>query len=272
MEHEFCYEGAVPRDGSFESELSPIFTCPECGAATVRNGRNPNYFGCTRYPLCLGVAVAVPYDGSGYGRPDSYRTLLLAAWARGVLVLSGPRFLGGRALWWMYVNAINAFEREDADDPIHWSTLETLPSASILRGVLAADWLLSWWTGQKWDLLRAAHVERVRTLIGITSTETGDLLLPPRHILRALPLPKIVREYMDDFGDDQFEASLTSAEAPPSPVRCVVCAGVAEPKHGDTSLGQLWSCGNCGAQIVYEDDYLRYAYNKPILNDPSSWE
>lgn len=225
--------------------------CPECGVPMVeREGRvnqdgNNRFFGCSRFPLCIGTRPA----GSGV---DSYTSLLRNAYTRAVVFLASPRLMGAaKAGYWLKEQALgHALSDAEHDD----LSLQLLSNEALEQAIDAACAYVAE-QGVDFDFLVAAHEERMAHVHAKLKYSTDPTAM------RNMPKPEIVRRY--DMGRfDQLEANITT-EWTADGRACPRCGAYSEKcgpgtirKRPVRSLDDLfepaetavetWNCPSCG--------------------------
>jgi hypothetical protein len=218
------------------------------------------FYGCSRFPLCVGTRPIHPGQ-------SSYTKLLLAAYDKALVFLSGPKFFGpAEASLWMLSRALNLEEGElpaDTHKPVGLTDVE------LERGIDAAIEHLATLSIDH-DFLVAAHNERMQ---GIRS-RLHYITAPTQ--LRNMPTPLIVRRY-DAGMIEQFEASITTDWVSDGQ-HCPRCGEWAESIHSTTKIDLLgpfddeadmlskkvFDCGECGVFTKLKNTY-KYERDK---NEP----
>jgi ssDNA-binding Zn-finger/Zn-ribbon topoisomerase 1 len=218
------------------------------------------FYGCTRFPICVGTRPIQPGQ-------NSYTKLLLAAYDKALVFLSGPKFFGPAAApLWLLSRALNLAE---GDLPADSHKSVELTDGELERGIDAAIEHLATLSIDH-DFLVAAHNDRMQAIRSRLQYSTAPTQL------RNMPKAVIQRRY--DAGTIvQFEASITTDWATDGQY-CPRCGEWAESVHSKTKLDLLdafdeeedalaakaFDCGECG---IFTKNGNVYAYerdkNKP---------
>ncbi len=159
--------------------------CPECGVDMVRRvGKHGKFFGCQRFPLCVGTR---PIDNVKAKPYDSFTQLLLDAHSAAVHYLARPALLGrmGAVQWWL--------EHPNA-----------LTDSAVLERVINAASAKAAELGYPKDFLQEAHDARVADILTRFSTKQLIHMYDASNI-RTLPKPKFLRRW-DTSDLDQVES------------------------------------------------------------------
>lgn len=158
-----------------------------------RNGKHGDFYGCQRWPLCVG---SVPITQSVEKPYDSYTQLLMEAHGNAVHYLARPDMLGrvGCVTWWL-------------ERPIAFTSLKLLEELIDEASAEASS------RGPAVDFIQEAHDWRVlSTRKRIAVSKKYAHLLQPEN-LRKLPKPKFTRRW-DSSDIDQIEAVLSPLTNP----------------------------------------------------------
>ncbi len=157
-----------------------------------RNGATGPFYGCARFPICIGTRP----QGEGV---DSYSKLLHAAYLKATRFLSGPKYVGHQDVQrWMLEKA---FDREPTEDELEDNQITSMATEHLERAIDAACDFASEQAGDTVDFLVYAHEERVAALSGRLSFVTTA------EQIQRMPKPEIVRRY-DTSELAQLEAAV----------------------------------------------------------------
>lgn len=231
-------------------ELLQHVRCPECGAPMVsREGHTGGFYGCSRFPLCVGTRGQEP------GELDSYTRLLRTAYAKALLFLNSPQQLGlEQAAFWM---ATKTMDREPSEEEWSKYSINNVPNEWLERAVDAAGDYATEKLGTTTDFLVMAHEERYAAIRGKLRyvTDPGQI--------RRMPQAEFTRRY-DTSDIAQFEALITKDWQPgghncprcgcwSAPmvdgqriVREVKLEDLFEPDENIDDEEKTWDCGRCG--------------------------
>lgn len=168
--------------------------CPECGVAMlVREGSTGSFYGCQRFPLCIGTRPIGTYSKNK--RYDSLTQLLLDAHSLAVKYLAKPEVLGkqGCVTWWLSRNV----------DVTNVDSLEAHVDAASAK---ASE------LGEPVDFISMAYETRKERRLSYTKNMTnGGKYLTTLKRLKSLPKPAFTKRW-DSSNIDQIEIDLTSDE------------------------------------------------------------
>jgi ssDNA-binding Zn-finger/Zn-ribbon topoisomerase 1 len=245
--------------GKFKQRvLLPHVRCPECGVPMMeRHGAKGSFFGCSRFPLCIGTR---PKGGED---DDSYTKLLRKSYVRAVRFLSSPRFMGfADAPRWLVEQAVG---HAPTDDELEDFDATAVANEHLERAIDAACAWASERAGETVDFLVNEHEVRYASLraklIFVTTAEQ----------IRRMPKAEIVRRYdMTDLS--QFEAQIAGTFKAEG-MYCPRCNGWSESKDSEEQTQVIkdftqpmteaelealfsddipfihkksWECGRCG--------------------------
>lgn len=241
-----------------ERTLLQHVRCPECGVPMLeRLGTKGGFYGCARFPLCIGTR---PKGGEDV---DSYTKLLRKAYVRAVRFLSSPKFMGfADAPRWLVEQATG---NVPTDDELEDFDVTSLANEHLERAVDAACAWASDKAGDTVDFLVNEHEMRYASLraklVFVTTAEQ----------IQKMPKAEIVRRY--DLTDlSQLEAQIAGTFKAEG-MYCPRCEGWCERKDVDDQAQAVvdftqpmtdaelealfddkvpivhkrsWECGRCG--------------------------
>ena len=228
-------------------ELLQHVRCPECGVPMIeRQGSKGGFYGCSRFPLCIGTR---PKGGED---DDSYTKLLHKTYVRAVRFISSPRFMGYvEAPRWMAEQAIG--HAPTIDEFVDFDA-KAMANEHLERAIDSACAWASEKAGDTIDFLLNEHEERYASLraklIFVTTAEQ----------IRKMPKAEIFRRYdMTDLS--QFEAQI-AGNFKTEGMYCPRCNSWSESNLtkplADAEMEALfndeephihkqsWECGRCG--------------------------
>jgi len=226
--------------------------CPECGCRMLhRDSDKGKFLGCERFPVCVGTRPIGP-------GPHSYTKLLLAAYDKALVFLSGPKLLGPTtASMWLLSHALGL---EEGEFPLENHKANELANDALERGVDAAITYLAG-IGIDHDFLVSAHNERMLGIKSRLRYNTAPIQL------RNMPKAVIQRRY--DMGTiEQFEAAITTDWVNDGQ-HCPRCGGWAESMRNvatrelmdvfdegfEFAETKIFECGECGIFTKKKNTY-----------------
>ena len=214
--------------------------CPECGVPMAeRTGKTGAFYGCARFPVCVGTRPA----GEGV---DSYTMLLRDAYTKAAVFLASPRFFGpGIAADWLLSQCLG---RALEPDELEHGNVQRLSNEALERGIDAAC-AYATAQGALVDFLVAAHESRMERIKAKLSFAVDA------QMLRMLPRPEIKRRY-DTSQFDHLEAAIAQTWNNAGR-NCPRCSAWSE-FIGKASLflddaEGPWDCPSCGTYTQVTD-------------------
>lgn len=266
----------IQRTNFQRAELLTNVRCPECGCPMLeRQSAKGPFYGCSRYPLCVGTRP----NGEGI---DSYTRLLREAYTKALVYLASPKQLGaGQAANWLLSEALGCEVTDPSQHPLLRLANDVLEKSIDVANAYAAE------HGNDLDFLVLAHEER---MVRVRSSLRRDV---PPALLRRMPKPEIVRRY-DDSDIAVFEAHIApeqrnagrycprcggwSEEVRSVPVREKVTSAT-KPPTSDEIFEMLfrqevvctWDCGHCGkySQVDSGHSHRPFVFEKD-KDDPNN--